>query len=119
MLSVLAAATAADGAPALLDKPVCLAANEQDKILAFVRGDLLAVFNFNPVRSFENYGILVPPATRWRHCLDTDELRFGGQGRIAAGQIFQPVLVAARGEIVQQIRLYVPARTAVVLKRFI
>ena len=101
--------------------PTKLAANEPDKVLAFVRGDLLFAFNFNPTQSFTDYGILVPPATKWRHLLDTDEVRFGGQGRIAAGGTYEPALVhdAARGELVQQIRLYLPARTAVVLQRVI
>ncbi len=97
--------------------PVQLTANDPDKVLAFLRGNLLFVFNFNPTRSFENYGILVPPASDWLHVLDTDEPRFGGQGRIQPGVVYAPVLVHDRGELVQHIRLYLPARTAVVLKR--
>ncbi len=99
--------------------PTRLACNEADKVLAFVRGDLLFVFNFNPTRSFTDYGILVPPASDWRHLLDTDEPRFGGQGRIQPGAVYAPALVldANRHELVQQVRLYLPARTAVVLKR--
>ena len=101
--------------------PIRLAANESDKVLAFLRGDFLFVFNFNPTRSFTDYGILVPPATKWRHLFDTDELRFGGQGRIAADGMYEPELVrdAERNELVQQVRLYLPARTAVVLRRVI
>ena len=48
---------------------------------------------------------------------DTDEERFGGQGRIEGSQRFEPQLVRDGAEFVQQIRLYLPARTAVVLKR--
>ena len=98
---------------------VRLLANEPDKVLAFIRGDLMFVFNFNPTKSFADYGILVPPATKWRHLFDTDEVRFGGQGRIASGQTYEPALVydANHDEIVQQIKLYLPSRTAVVLKR--
>ena len=101
--------------------PIRLVANEPDKVLAFLRGDFLFVFNFNPTRSFTDYGILVPPATKWRHLFDTDELRFGGQGRIAADGMYEPELVrdAERNELVQQVRLYLPARTAVVLRRVI
>ena len=97
--------------------PIRLAANDADKILAFVRDDLLAVFNFNPTRSFTDYGILVPPATTWTPVLDTDEVRFGGQGRLATDIVYAPVLVPEKGELVQQIKLYLPARTALVLKR--
>ena len=98
-------------------RAVRLKADEPDKILAFVRGDFIFAFNFNPEKSFTDYGILVPPATRWRHLFDTDEKRFGGQARIKLRQRFEPGLVSNGGELVQQIKLYLPARTAVVLKR--
>ena len=99
--------------------PMRLVANETDKVLAFLRGDFLFAFNFNPTQSFTDYGVLVPPATRWRHLFDTDEVRFGGQGRIAPGGAYEPALVrdANHNELVHQIRLYLPARTAVVLAR--
>ena len=98
-------------------RAVRLKADEPDKILAFVRGDFIFAFNFNPEKSFTDYGILVPPATRWRHLFDTDEKRFGGQARIKPRQRFEPGLAPDGGELVQQIKLYLPARTAVVLKR--
>ena len=100
-------------------QPLRLVANESDKVLAFLRGDLLFVFNFNPTRSFTGYGVLVPPASAWRHLFDTDETRFGGQGRLARGTVYAPALVhdAARNELVQHVRLYLPARTAQVLVR--
>ena len=102
---------------ALRSSPMRLAANEPDKILAFVRGNLLFAFNFNPTRSFSDYGILVPPASTWDHLFDSDETRFGGQGRITAGGEYIPSLVRHGDELVQMIKLYLPARTAVVLKR--
>ena len=97
--------------------PTKLVANDPDKVLAFVRGNLLFVFNFDPTRSYENYGVLVPPASDWKHGFDSDEPRFGGQGRIQPGVTYAPSLVLDRGELVQQIKLYLPARTAVVLTR--
>ena len=97
--------------------PTKLVANEPDKVLAYVRGDLLFAFNFNPTKSFTDYGILVPPASDWKHLFDTDEPRFGGQGRIQPGVTYAPALVSDRGELVQQIKLYLPARTAIVLRR--
>jgi hypothetical protein len=48
--------------------------------------------------------------------LDTDETRFGGQGRIAAGQKFVPEDVLLGDECIRQIKLYLPARTALVLR---
>ena len=51
--------------------------------------------------------------------MHTDETRFGGQGRIERGRLYSPRLVfdGSHGEIVQQIGLYLPARTAIVLRR--
>lgn len=98
--------------------PTRLVCNEPDKVLAFLRGDLLFVFNFHPTASYTDYGILVPPATDWKHLFDTDETRFEGFGRIARGEIYAPSLVFddKHNELVQQIKLYLPARTAIVLK---
>ena len=119
MLSKLTKGTALFGGSALAAIPARLVADEADKVLAFLRGSLLFVFNFNPTRSFTDYGVLVPPASDWRHLFDTDEPRFGGQGRVQPGVTYAPSLVfdARHDELVQQIRLYLPARTAVVLKR--
>jgi 1,4-alpha-glucan branching enzyme len=99
------------------EKAVSLAADDGDKVLAFTRGDFLFAFNFHHSASYTDYGIMVPPASRYRHFFDTDEVRFGGQGRIGKGTLHEPYLVPARGELVQQIRLYLPSRTAIVLKR--
>jgi 1,4-alpha-glucan branching enzyme len=98
-------------------EPMCLKADEGDKILAFLRGECIFVFNFNPVRSYVDYGLTVPPATSWKHIFDTDEIRFGGQGRIASATKHFPSDVDVGGEVVQQIKLYLPARSAVVLER--
>ncbi len=101
----------------LSSPPIQLAANDADHVLAFYRGGLVFAFNFDPSRSYSDYGILVPPGGTYRLVMDTDEPRFGGQGRIAPRQEFRPVSVERGDEIVQQVRLYLPARSAVVLRR--
>ena len=98
-------------------KPILLLANGPDKVLSFVRGDLMFVFNFHPTESYSGYGIIVPPATKWRHVLDTDEPRFGGQGRICPAQVYEPEMTEMKGEIVQMAKFYIPSRTAIVLAR--
>ena len=117
MLQALGHAHSIFGGTLSAAKPTRLAANEPDKVLAFLRGNLLFVFNFNPTQSFEAYGILVPPASTWQHLFDTDEARFGGQDRIEKGATYTPSLVAQGDELVQQIKLYLPARSALVLQR--
>ena len=86
-------------------------------MLAFYRGGYVFVFNFDHSRSYSGYGVLVPPGGTYKLVLDSDEVRFGGQGRIAAGQVFHPQNVEQGDEIVQQLKLYLPARTALVVKR--
>ena len=116
MLRELSRPGALDGG---FGRPARLACNEPDKVLAFLRGSLLFVFNFHCTASYTDYGVLVPPATKWRHVFDTDERRFGGQGRVERHMEYSPRLVFddSRGEIVQQVGLYLPARTAVVLRK--
>ena len=99
------------------DRAIPLVRNDADHVLAFYRGGFVFAFNFDPVRSFSGYGVLVPPCGTYRLVFDSDEVRFGGQGRIAAGQEFWPANVEMGDEIVQQIKLYLPARTALVLRR--
>jgi 1,4-alpha-glucan branching enzyme len=99
-----------------LGEPERVCAHEGDKVLAFRRGKLLFVFNFNPSQSFTGYGIRVPEGGRWRLALDTDEPRFGGEGRIVPGQTFTPEVIEEDGARAAYVRLYLPARTALVLR---
>jgi len=109
-------------------------AHDGDQVLAFQRGAFLFVFNFNPTQSFTGYGISVPshPAAKlrgdgalavapkawpYRLVLDTDAPEFGGQGRIQPNQKFTPDTIIQDGVPVHYLRLYLPARTALVLKR--
>ncbi len=90
---------------------------DDDQVLALMRGDLCFVFNFNPARSFEGYGILAP-AGKYRAVLDTDAVEFGGYGNIDDSVDHLTVhdrLYAPAG--VEWLRLYLPARSAMVLKR--
>ncbi|MFO0417419.1 MAG: alpha amylase C-terminal domain-containing protein, partial [Pseudomonadota bacterium] len=81
-----------------------------DQVLAFERAELLFVFNLNPATSFE--GRVIPcPSGRYEVVLDSDDPRFGGFGRIDH---------SVRYDFDQQsdgIRLYLPNRTALVLRR--
>ncbi len=97
--------------------PVQLCAHDGDKVLAFWRDGLVYVFNFNAAKSFTDYGIMVPPGRKFKLVLDTDEVRFGGEGRIRAKQIFTPEPVVENAERIDYVKLYLPARTALVLER--
>jgi len=90
--------------------------HNDDKVFAVERGNLLFVFNFNPARSFTDYGIESPRA-RYILRLDTDERRFGGQERLAPGQCYTAVASSDARPAREFMQLYLPARTALVLER--
>ncbi|MDF9830763.1 alpha amylase C-terminal domain-containing protein [Parabacteroides sp. PF5-6] len=91
--------------------------SDGDQILAFMRGDLLFVFNFSPDKSYEGYGFLVPTG-KYEVVLNTDALRFGGFGladdSVAHLTHFDPLY---RKEGKEWLKLYIPARSAVVLRK--
>jgi 1,4-alpha-glucan branching enzyme len=87
----------------------------EDQVLAFHRGPWLFVFNFNPVQSFTGYGIPLGEG-KYHLALSTDNGRFGGQDRIDEAI---PYYTIPSGNKDKQhwLHLYLPARTALVLKR--
>lgn len=91
--------------------------NNHDKIVAYMRGDLLFVYNFNPVRSFTDYGI--PIKSKFRVVLDSDDPELGGFNRIDRNTIYSSIRKADRQTINVPfyLYLYLPSRTAIVLKR--
>ena len=88
-----------------------------DQVLAFMRGDLIFVFNFSPTQSFTDYGFLVPTGS-YEVVLNTDATQFGGHGFADDSVVhmtnFDPLYVKDRKE---WLKLYIPARSAVVLKK--
>jgi 1,4-alpha-glucan branching enzyme len=91
--------------------------NNNDKVLAYTRGELLFVFNFNPSVSFTDYGI--PVAGKFRIVLDTDDPAFGGFNRIDRKTVYMSIRKAERNIINAPLYLYLylPARTALVFKK--
>ena len=89
---------------------------DDDQVLAFRRGKLIFVFNWNPLKSFDGYGILAPEG-EYETILDSDDPRFGGNGLIdpTVHHFTQPdPLFEATGK--GWLRMYLPARTAQVLR---
>ncbi|MGQ8336072.1 alpha amylase C-terminal domain-containing protein [Sunxiuqinia sp. A32] len=89
--------------------------NKADKILVYQRGDFLIVFNFNPVQSFTDYGIAYEPS-KFKIIFNTDESRFGGQDRIDDRMTYY-TRPSAGMTSQHYLHLYLPARTALVLKK--
>lgn len=91
--------------------------NDGDQILAYSRGELLFVYNFSPTRSYTGYGFMVPEGA-YEVVLNTDAREFGGHG-FADDSVrhltnFDPLL---KKDGKGWLQLYLPARSAVVLKK--
>ena len=91
--------------------------NDNDQILCFERGELIFVFNFSPVKSFTDYGFLVDPGC---YCvvLDSDSKAFGGNG-LNDDAISHLTVHDNNYELQHKewLKLYLPARTALVLRK--
>lgn len=91
--------------------------DDGDQILAYMRGPLVFVFNFSPNRSYEGYGFRVPEG-EYEVVLNTDAKAYGGNG-LADDSVkhltnFDPLLARDHKG---WLKLYIPARSAVVLKK--
>ena len=91
--------------------------NDGDQILAFSRGDLLFVFNFSPSKSYTDYGFIVPQGS-YDVVLNTDSKLYGGND-LADDSVrhftnYDPIYEKdGKGWL----KLYIPARSAVVLRK--
>jgi 1,4-alpha-glucan branching enzyme len=97
--------------------PYCrlLTDNRPDQILAFERGNFIFVFNFNPARSFTDYGIPSGPG-KFKIMLNTDNSAYGGMGNVDESLTYFAKGAAKHGSA-YYLMLYIPTRSALVLKR--
>jgi 1,4-alpha-glucan branching enzyme len=91
--------------------------DDGDQVLAFQRKTLIFVFNFNPTKSFTDYGFLVSEGS-YDVVLDTDSPDFGGFGlnddSVRHFTNHDPLYAKDRKG---WLKLYLPARSAIVLKK--
>ena len=84
--------------------------DEDNRVMAFTRGGLVFVFNWNGERALADYLLPAPEHGEWRVALDSDDARFGGFAR-------QDHSVNHFTDKNQRLSLYLPPRTALVLTR--
>ena len=83
--------------------------NDDDHIVSYVRGGLLFAFNLHPTRSFTDYPLPAPKGD-YKVVLSSDSKKFGGFDRIDTKLTYP----AGSDE---RVKVYLPARTAIVLRR--
>lgn len=108
MIELARIARLPDGQPAHL----CLEHND-NKLLGFERAGLLLLFNFHPTRSYPDYPVATAPGT-YRLALDSDAACYGGYSRLTPEQEY---FANPENDGHFWIKAYLPARTALVLKK--
>lgn len=91
-------------------RPFAIIQSTKDQVLIFKRGNLVFVFNFNPSRSFTDYGFEIDKGS-YEMVLDSDNASFDGFSRIDDNYSY--VTQNIKGKDI--LRLYIPARSAFVL----
>jgi 1,4-alpha-glucan branching enzyme len=81
----------------------------EDKVLVFSRAGLIFAFNFDPNRSYDGREVFINPG-RYALALSTDSAEFGGFNRIDPAVQYETTTSGG-------VKLYLPARSAVVLRR--
>lgn len=89
--------------------------DDERKIISLSRGKLIFVFNFNHTYSEQRFFVHThnTGAGAYRVVLSSDDVEFGGQGRINKQYIYHSAPVKGRGE---GFEFYIPCRTAAVLE---
>ena len=89
-----------------------LSLDNTDKTLVYQKGQALLAFNFHPWQSYDGRWITTPEEGDYAVVMSTDDLCFGGHGRIA----HQTYTAQKREDGSVGFQLYLPSRTAVILR---
>ena len=87
--------------------------DEVNNVLVFQKGDLIFVFNFHPENSIEDYQFFVPKAGKYQTIFSSDDEEFGGFQRVDKKYIYKTEKIDG----VNKLRIFVPNRTAFVMKK--
>ncbi len=96
--------------------PVHLHDHNENKIIAFERGDYVFVFNFHPTRSFVDYKINARKG-KYKLVFSSDEKKYGGFERIKIGEEHFTLTAKDGDHIIYYLSLYIPNRCCFVLRK--
>jgi 1,4-alpha-glucan branching enzyme len=89
---------------------------ETDQVFAYQRGPLIFIFNFNGTKSFTDYGILAEKGT-YSVVLNTDNSKYGGFDLVDETVEHYTLQQPKHAGEKEWLMLYLPARSAMVLKK--
>ncbi len=88
----------------------------QHQLLCFMRAGLLFLFNFSPSLSHSDYRLPAPPG-KYELVLDSDHAAFGGYARLDERQTYFTQTAATGSFKGDCLSVYLPTRTALVLRK--
>ncbi len=88
--------------------------NKEDQVLAYTRGDLMFVYNFNPSQSFYGFGIPYEKS-KFKIVLNSDSKVFGGNQLVDESIPYHTIPLGENNQ--HYLRLYLPARSVLVLEK--
>jgi 1,4-alpha-glucan branching enzyme len=98
--------------------PHLLYEHSDNKIIIFERAGLLFAFNFHPNQSYTDYRFEAPPGT-YKMVLDSDAPQYGGHSRLVTGQEHMTLWDIVADRKCHLLSLYLPSRSAIILRRLI
>ncbi|SMP41681.1 alpha-amylase family glycosyl hydrolase [Anoxynatronum buryatiense] len=94
--------------------PLTLMVDEERKVIAYRSNSHVFLFNFHPTVSWEHLEIPLHDTGDYQVVLDSDEERFGGQGRISH-EVVHSTYSLRLNPVYSGIAIYLPCRTGMVL----
>ncbi len=82
--------------------------HQEDMVVSYVRGEHIFVYNFSPTQSYTGYGVPAPKGL-YRVAVSSDDAAYGGHGHVDSSTEYPADD--------SQLQLYLPARSALVLRR--
>jgi len=94
-------------------RDVQLSLDNTDKTLVYKKGGAIFAFNFHPTNAYDGFWLTVPEKGDYQVVLSSDDYCYGGYGRV-----YHQSYTAQKQENGKwAIRLFLPNRTAIVLKK--
>ncbi len=87
--------------------------HNDDKVVVYKKGGAVFAFNFHPTKSFDGYFVQMPEKGDYEVILSTDDHSFGGQARV----YHQTYTAITKEDGRVGFQMYLPNRTAIVLKK--
>jgi len=93
-------------------RPFAIIQSTNDQVLIFKRNQLIFIFNFNPTKSFTDYGFEIDKG-KYEIVLNTDDAIFDGFSRVDDDYDYSTQSIIGKDIL----KVYIPARTAIVLHK--